>query len=90
MKVPKGGFTLEDICKLADFHKVYINIGVAKPNVGRNPTRITVQVHNLLPDSQPKAFEMDLMKAHPRLNDELSRALLRYCQDVAPKKLIVL
>lgn len=90
MKIPKGGYSLEDVCRLAHMHKVNIHVGVLVSDFLNEPPRITVQVSNNIPGTDPIAFAMDLHKMNPRLNEMLSRALLDYVQRGAPKKLIVL
>jgi hypothetical protein len=45
MKIPKGGYTLEDVCRLAHMHKVNIHVGVlvsdfVRPSLRRNPLPI--------------------------------------------------
>jgi hypothetical protein len=87
--VPKEGLTLEDLCRIAAEYAVYIHIGVALPDVGKTPIRITIQLSSPARE-KPSAFSFDLEKGNPRLNYAMSVLFLREVRTYAPQKLIVL
>lgn len=89
--LPPAGFTLVDLCRICASHAVYMNIGVAIPDIALSPTRITIQL------SQPKredveAFAIDMQPGNPRLNLAMSVLVMQRLERYAPKrsKLIVL
>lgn len=86
---PKEGLTLEDLCRVAAEFAVYIHIGVALPNVGRLPLRVTLQLSSPAKE-KPVAFAFDLVNGNPRLNYAMSVLFLKEVREFAPRKIIVL
>lgn len=71
---------------------VYVTIGVSPNNAGMVPPRVTIQVRDVDPNKPPNpvAFEMDLLKMHPTLNQQLSRGLMQFTDKVKPRRLRLL